>query len=196
MGKTDGHPRPVSPSHNPTHSVTVPSSTKPVRLAMLPAMKIAISLAAGLIALPSSAGAAPDQDPVPDQFRSAYESYRAEEYGATIEQLREIITTLEERTEKVLGEKVLPDTLGPWRGAPAKNEDLSFLGGGASVSRIYLKGRDSITAKIVKDSPFVDQFLDLIANDELLAWRGKKSAPSAGRAPCWKEAKARNRASS
>lgn len=72
------------------------------------------TLLTGTLALASfiivSAAAEPTTDPVPTLFREAFDTYKAKEYGPSLEKLREIIAILEKRTEEVLGETVASPT--------------------------------------------------------------------------------------
>ena len=130
--------------------------------------------------LGSITAAEPTTDPVPGLFRDAFETYKAKEYGPSLEKLREIIAILEKRTEEVLGERVLPSVIGSWKAPPAESDDTAFLGGGSSVTRTYFDGDDKITAKIVKDSPVMGQFAQLLANQDLLSISGMETQSIGG----------------
>ncbi len=127
-----------------------------------------------------STAAEPKTDPVPGLFREAFDIYGSKEYGPSMEKLREIIAILEKRTGKVLGERVMPSVIGAWKSPPAQSDDTAVLGGGASVTRTYYKGDERITARIVKDSPFMGQFVQLLANKDLISLSGMETQSIGG----------------
>lgn len=142
-------------------------------------MKTPTTLTTAALALSVSVAAAQD-DPVPEQFKKAYDAYKEKQYSTTIDELRAIIETLEKRTEKTVATKVLPDELGVWTGAPATNDDTSFVGGGSSVTRVYFNGKDTITVRVVKDSPLADQYVKMLSNKDLLKISGAETESIGG----------------
>ena len=113
------------------------------------------------------------KDPVEKGFKDAFEEYQKENYSTTVEKLREMIKLLEEKNVQRVGE-VLPEKIDDWHGTDLKREDLSALGGGVSVKRVYNDKSKSITVKLVKDSPLIDKWIGMLSNRDLLQASGKK----------------------
>lgn len=113
------------------------------------------------------------KDPIEQAFNEAYAEYKKENYSSTSDKLRELIKLLEAKNAERVGE-VLPDKIDDWHGTDLKREDLAALGGGVSVKRVYNDKSKSITVKLVKDSPLVDKWIELLSNRDLLQASGKK----------------------
>ena len=113
------------------------------------------------------------KDPIEKGFKDAFEEYKKENYSTTTSKLREMIKLLEEKNVQRVSE-VLPEKIDAWHGTDLKREDLAALGGGISVKRVYNEKSKSITVKLVKDSPLVDKYIDVLSNRDLLQASGKK----------------------
>jgi hypothetical protein len=64
--------------------------------------------------------------------------------------------------------------VGEWSGGDPKRESLAALGGGLSIERSYRLEAKEITVKVVRDSPVADQLMEVLGNDELVAWAGAR----------------------
>lgn len=135
--------------------------------------QLIIILVAGLF--PFSSFAKPDEkkDPIEQGLRDAFSAYQKEDLDAVAEKLQAILKLIDEKKAALVGE-VLPDKVEDWKADELEREDLSALGGGISVKRTYTFEEKSITAKVVKDSPMVDQWLKVLSNRDALKFTGKK----------------------
>lgn len=113
------------------------------------------------------------KDPIEQGLRDAFSLYQKENYSAVSEKLKAVLKLLDERKAERVG-KVLPDEVEDWKADELQREDLSKVGGGVSVKRSYTLDEKTITAKLVKDSPLVDQWIKMLANKDLLKLSGKK----------------------
>lgn len=118
-------------------------------------------------------------DPFEEGIREAFVAYKKNDYEATTAKLRELLKIMEEKSAEKVGE-VLPASIEDWKGEALKRDDLSALGGGASISRTYEKGAQEITVKVVKDSPLVKQLIPIFANEELLRLSNRKTYTVSG----------------
>jgi hypothetical protein len=114
----------------------------------------------------------------PDLFesglRQVMDDYRKGDHEAVTEKLRILLKMMEEKGAKKVGE-VLPETIEAWKGEALKQDDLTLMGGGISITRNYVSGKRQILAKVIKDSPLVKQLIPLIANEELLKLSNRKT---------------------
>lgn len=113
------------------------------------------------------------KDPIEQGLRAAFSAYQKEDLDAVAEKLQAILKLIDEKKAALVGE-VLPDKVEDWKADELEREDLSALGGGISVKRTYTFEEKSITAKVVKDSPMVDQWLKVLSNRDALKFTGKK----------------------
>jgi hypothetical protein len=121
-----------------------------------------------ILLLPVSAqNEAKPADPFEDGMRQAFNAYKKGENEAVTAKLRELLKIMEDKNAAKLG-GLLPDALGDWKAETLKQENLGLVGGGVSLSRIYVSGEKRITVAVVKDSPLVAQLLPLFVNEELL----------------------------
>ena len=143
---------------------------------LTPIMKPTLTLFAALVlsASPFVDAVEKDSDPFEKGMRQAFSDYKKGDDAAVTEQLRELLKMLEERGAEKVGE-ILPREVGEWRGELVKREDLSVVGGGISISRVYSSGNKSIMVKVMKDSPLVKQLLPLILNEELVRMSNRKT---------------------
>lgn len=122
----------------------------------------------------SAFGQAKQPDPIEDAMRGAFADYKAGNHAAAAEKLREALKLIEEEGAEKVGE-LLPEELAGWKGESLKKDDLGIVGGGISISRVYVSGKKSITVKVIKDAPIVKQLLPLIANEELVRLSNRKT---------------------
>jgi hypothetical protein len=114
------------------------------------------------------------EDPIEKGLRDAYRAYQAGDHGQVTDTLQALLKLMEEKNAKKV-EEVLPEELNGWKGAQLEREDLSVLGGGISLKRTYQQDEKSVTVKVIKDSPLVDQWLKVLANEDLVRASGKKT---------------------
>lgn len=129
------------------------------------------------IALFSTLGAFADdkkKDDVEQGLLLAYNEYQKGNYSAVNDKLREVIKLVEAKNAKRVGD-ILPEKIDDWFGTELKREDLAAIGGGISVKRSYNQESKSINVKLVKDSPLVDKWIQMLANKDLLNASGKKT---------------------
>jgi hypothetical protein len=107
-------------------------------------------------------------------MRQAFADYKKGDNEAVTAKLRELLKLMEEQGAAKVG-TVLPDAVDAWKGESLKKDDIAALGGGVSLSRIYVSGEHRITAKVVKDSPMVTQLLPLFANEDLIRMTNRKT---------------------
>ncbi len=113
------------------------------------------------------------KDPIEQGLRDAFSAYQKEDLDTVAAKLKEILKAIDEKKAAKVG-AVLPDEIDDWKADELKREDLAALGGGISVKRTYTREEKSITAKVVKDSPMVDQWLKILSNRDALKFTGKK----------------------
>ena len=70
---------------------------------------------------------------------------------------------------------LLPDKVNAWTGESLKRDDLTSVGGGVSISRVYISGARRIEVKVMKDSPLLAQLLPLCANEDLIRMSNRKT---------------------
>lgn len=114
-----------------------------------------------------------EKDPIEQGLRDAFSLYQKEDLKAVSAKLKTLLKLIDEKNAAKVG-ATLPDKVEEWKAPELEREDLSSLGGGISVKRIYTLEEKSITAKLVKDSPLVDKLLKILANREALKFTGKK----------------------
>lgn len=132
------------------------------------------------LALPLRLVAAPPEKKAagPDAFeagmRQAMTDYKKGDHEAVTAKLRELLKLMEEKGAAKVGE-VLPEFLENWEGESLKRDDLSAVGGGICLSRLYKtsEGR-SLTAKVIKDSPLTKLLMATLANEDLLRASNRK----------------------
>ncbi len=112
-------------------------------------------------------------------MRQAFADYKKGDNEAVTAKLRELLKLMEEQGAAKVG-TVLPDTVDAWKGETLKKDDIGAIGGGVSMSRIYVSGEHRITVKVVKDSPLVTQLLPLFANEDLIRMTNRKTHHIAG----------------
>ncbi len=113
-------------------------------------------------------------DPFEEGMRQAFAEYKKGNHEAVTAKLRELIKLEEERGAAKVG-SVLPDAVEGWKGETVKNDDLTIVGGGRSISRVYVSGNRLITLKVIKDSPLVKQLIPLLTNEDLLRMGNRKT---------------------
>lgn len=131
------------------------------------------------LALPLRLSAAPPAKKAgPDAFeagmRQAMADYKKGDHEAVTTKLRELLKLMEDKGAAKVGE-VLPEFLENWEGESLKRDDMSSVGGGICLSRLYKtsEGR-SLTAKVIKDSPLVNMLMVTLANEDLLRASNRK----------------------
>lgn len=133
-------------------------------------------LAAALLAVP--AAFAREDVRKPDLFesglRQVMDDYRKGDDEAVVEKLRILLKMMEEKGAKKVGE-LLPEEIDGWKGESLKQDDLGFMGGGVSISRVYAADKKQVTVKVIKDSPVVKQLIPLIGNEDLLRMANRKT---------------------
>ena len=127
------------------------------------------------LAITGILAAAPTKgDAVEEGLRDAYKAYQAGRHDEVTDTLRNLLKLMEEKNAKKV-EGALPETINGWNGNDIEREDLTVVGGGLSLKRTYQHGEKSVTVKVVKDSPLVDQWLKILANEDLIRVSGKKT---------------------
>jgi hypothetical protein len=131
------------------------------------------------LALPLRLSAAPPAkkagaDAFEAGMRQAMADYKKGDHEAVTAKLRELLKLMEAKGAAKVGE-VLPEFLENWEGESLKRDDLSAVGGGICLSRLYKtsEGR-SLTAKVIKDSPLVNMLMVTLANEDLLRASNRK----------------------
>jgi hypothetical protein len=114
------------------------------------------------------------EDPIEKGLKDAYRAYQAGDHGKVTETLQTLLKLMEEKNAKKV-EEVLPEDLNGWKGNDLERDDLSAVGGGISLRRTYQQDNKSVTVKVIKDSPLVDQWLKVLANEDLVRASGKKT---------------------
>lgn len=137
-------------------------------------MKAAAWFLFALTALSFQGFCAEKKDPVEQAFRDAWDYYKDGDEDNTLKALYDIIDRLEAKNQKRV-ENILPEEVGDWKGQDLKRDDLSGVGGGQSLSRVYGQEKERITVKIVKDSPLIKGVISLLANEQLLALSKRKT---------------------
>ena len=127
----------------------------------------------------AAAEAPKGKDAVEEGMRQAFVDYKKGDNEAVTAKLRELIKILDERGANRV-EIMMPDTVEDWKGETVKRDNAAALGGGVSLTRIYVKGGKNITVKVIKDSPLVAQLLPLLTNEELLRLANRKTYHIAG----------------
>lgn len=127
-----------------------------------------LAIAGTLVAAPGK------DDPIEKGLKDAYKAYQTGDDGKVTDTLRALLKLMEEKNARKV-EEVLPAELNGWKGNDLEREDLSVVGGGVSIQRIYQQDQKSVTIKVIKDSPLIDQWLKLLANDDLVQASGKKT---------------------
>lgn len=133
-------------------------------------MKTTTILGALLLSLSAGHVAADDAK---DLFRDAWKKYEENELGEATNKLRALIKLVEDLTAKRF-EAILPERVADWSGGNVHRASTEMFGGGVSMERRYEKGAKSITVKLVKDSPLGDKLMEVLDNDDLVAWSGAK----------------------
>lgn len=121
---------------------------------------------------PGKKGAGPDAFEA--GMREAMADYKKGDHEAVTTKLRELIKLMEDKGAAKVGE-VLPEFLEQWEGESLKRDDMSAVGGGICLSRLYKdSGKRSLTAKVIKDSPLVKMLMVTLANEDLLRASNRK----------------------
>jgi|GEM_PF-6535793 len=132
------------------------------------------------LALPlCAADEAAEKDPVEAAFREAWADYKKGDHEATAEKLRELLRMIEDKTAAKV-EALLPDQVDHWKAEELKRDDLSVVGGGISISRLYLSGKRRVEVKVVKDSPILKSLLPLITNEQMIELSGRETHTISG----------------
>ena len=118
-------------------------------------------------------------DPFEEGMRQAFADYKKGDNEAVTAKLRELLKLMEEKGAAKVGE-LLPAELAGWKGESLKQDDMSAVGGGVAMSRLYALGGKQITVKVVKDSPLVKQLIPLLANQDLIQLSNRKTARISG----------------
>jgi hypothetical protein len=139
-------------------------------------MKTILSLlAVAAVAVPAAVSAdAKKPDMFENGLRQVMDDYRKGDHEAVTEKLRILLKMMEEKAAAKVGE-VLPEELDGWKGESLKQDDLGFLGGGVSISRVYSSGKKKATVKVIKDAPVVKQLIPLIGNEDLMKLANRKT---------------------
>lgn len=112
-------------------------------------------------------------------MRQAFSDYKRGDSEAVTAKLRDLLKLMEEKGAAEVGE-VLPAELAGWKGESLKRDDMSAVGGGVALSRLYASGEKQVTVKVVKDSPLVKQLIPLLANQDLIHLSNRKTARISG----------------
>ncbi len=112
-------------------------------------------------------------------MRQAFADYKKGDNEAVTSKLRELLKLMEAQGAAKVG-TVLPDAVDAWKGETLKMDDTGALGGGVSLSRVYVSGEHRLTVKVVKDSPVVTELLPLFANEELIRMTNRKTHQISG----------------
>ncbi|MEM9237601.1 MAG: hypothetical protein AAGB14_12550 [Verrucomicrobiota bacterium] len=101
-------------------------------------------------------------------LREVWVEYEEGDHEAVTAKLRELIKHIEEKTADQVAE-VMPAEIKPWKGESLKREDLTAVGGGFSVSKVYVDGEKQVEVKVVKDSPLIRPAIEMLNNKDLIA---------------------------
>lgn len=137
----------------------------------------AIALFTVIAAMPFSIQAkenAANTDPVEEGMRQAFADYKKGDSEAATTGLRAMIKLIEDKGAVGVA-KLLPDQLEDWKGESLKRDDMGILGGGVSISRVYVSKGHKIAVKVIKDSPMVKQLIPLLANEDLIRLSNRKT---------------------
>ena len=121
----------------------------------------------------------PRPDPFEEGMRQAFMDYKKGDNEAVTAKLRELLKLMEERDAQKVG-GLHPAVLNGWKGERLQRDDLGIVGGGLSISRVYVSGKRDITVKVMKDSPLVKQLLPLLTNEDLIRMSNRKTHNIAG----------------
>jgi hypothetical protein len=140
-----------------------------------------ITLFFSLFAFPVISSAADDLKPdaVELALREVYKSYKAGEDKQALEKMREVVKLLEVKVADKVGEQ-LPEKVEDWKGESLRKDDLALLGGGISISRVYVLEDAKITVKVMKDVPALKGAMALLGNEELLKLGNRKTMRISG----------------
>ena len=112
-------------------------------------------------------------------MRQVFADYKKGDSEAVTTKLRELLKLMEEQGAAKVG-SLLPDKINGWNGESLKRDDLGAVGGGLSISRMYVAGAHRIEVKVMKDSPLMAQLLPLFANEDLIRMSNRKTQRIAG----------------
>ena len=140
-----------------------------------------LSILALLITSTSAQAEEKKKDSIEQGLREAFSAYQKGDLENVTLKLKEILKAIDEKQAAQVG-AVLPDQIEEWKASPLKRENLVAVGGGISMKRTYTLKEKSITAKVVKDSPLVDELLKILSNRSVLKHTGKRVHTIAGEA--------------
>ncbi len=112
-------------------------------------------------------------------MRQVFAHYKKGDSEAVTAKLRELLKLMEEQGAAKVG-SLLPDKVNGWNGETLKRDDLGAVGGGVSISRIYISGTHRIEVKVMKESPIMAQLLPLFANEDLIRMSNRKTQRISG----------------
>lgn len=127
----------------------------------------------------STAAEVKKEDAVEMALREVFITYKTGDDEAALTQMRKLVKLMEEKGATAVGDK-LPAEIGEWKGEAMKKDDIAMIGGGISISRVYLNNDQKVTVKVMKDAPAIRPFLALVGNKEFLALSGRKTISIAG----------------
>ena len=107
-------------------------------------------------------------------MRQVFADYKKGDNDAVTAKLRELFKLMEEKGAAKVS-SLLPDKVNAWTGESLKRDDLTSVGGGVSISRVYISGARRIEVKVMKDSPLLAQLLPLFANEDLIRMSNRKT---------------------
>lgn len=107
-------------------------------------------------------------------MRQVFADYKKGDNDAVTAKLRELLKLMEEKGAAKVS-SLLPDKVNAWTGESLKRDDLTSVGGGVSISRVYISGARRIEVKVMKDSPLLAQLLPLFANEDLIRMSNRKT---------------------
>ena len=139
----------------------------------LPLKSIVVAILATVVAL-----VAKDEPKKVEDFeegmRQVFADYKKGDNDAVTAKLRELLKLMEEKGAAKVS-SLLPDKVNAWTGESLKRDDLTSVGGGVSISRVYISGARRIEVKVMKDSPLLAQLLPLFANEDLIRMSNRKT---------------------
>jgi len=128
---------------------------------------------------PATAAEDKKEDAVEMALREVFTTYKKGDDEAALTQMRALVKIMEEKAAAAVGEQ-LPAEVGDWKGESMKKDDLGIVGGGISISRVYVKEEDRVTVKVMKDAPAIQPLIALLGNEDLLALSNRKTTSIAG----------------
>lgn len=114
-------------------------------------------------------------DDIKDSIKEALQYYENGEYKDAVESLNYASQLIQQKKGKEL-ESFLPEPLSGWTAQEVRSQagGAAMFGGGVTAERKYNKGSNSITIKIITDSPLMQSMMMMFSNPMLATSDGGK----------------------